>query len=699
MKYFTLRALICLIIFSNISRLSAQDVYYWNTHEKIILEEDRSSLTVSLSPDIQIEEILNVTHPSIKRIIPNRNDSADRAVVLLRQEWAGKLDQLVDDILLNPIFLHSATWGLKLNGEGIWLSNGILYKEGPGFNEPEFLQILSRYSDYTLTKTEMGYPKIILSDISEILPLSNELFESGIMAWTQPDFIVPARKNSDPLFPDQYFLQNTGQFGGTPGMDMNIVPAWALTLGDENIIVTVLDDGIEAHEDMEDKWGNSRVLPGYSPGDPFVSDGTPQDPSGDVHGQAVAGIIAASHNSLGGRGVAPFIKVQSAVPYKIGDTATVVGNFVDAITWGWKSGGHIINNSWTYYYCGENLFPAVETAIDSALNFGRNGKGVPVLFSAGYNGGGNTCVLYPASLPQVFTLSAINDSGLLSVYSPFGPSIDACMVSSGSVSNITTTDRMGVAGLDSGNYTSGFGGTSSAAAMASGVMALMISADSNLTETQIVNILTTTAFDLGSAGKDDSTGYGRVDAGAALQMVTGTFPVEWESFTGFYKNEKINLQWATSQEINSDYFSIEKRTGGHFQSIGTVAASGNTHSTSKYEFADHYPQSGANYYRLKQVDLNGEWHYSSVILVTVEDENLLTVNILGNNEEDEFLTLEILHPDPGKTVIEVIDLSGRMIYSTVNNSRNNRQEIQIPISNISDGLYMLRVIAEGRDPV
>ncbi|MEZ4850777.1 MAG: S8 family serine peptidase [Bacteroidia bacterium] len=346
------------------------------------------------------------------------------------------------------------------------------------------------------------------------------------------------------------------------------------------------------------------------------------------------------------------------------------------------------------------MFPAVETAIDSALNFGRNGKGVPVLFSAGYNGGGNTCVLYPASLPQVFTLSAINDSGLLSVYSPFGPSIDACMVSSGSVSNITTTDRMGVAGLDSGNYTSGFGGTSSAAAMASGVMALMISADSNLTEAQIVNILTTTAFDPGSAGKDDSTGYGRVDAGAALQMVTGTFPrSNGNHLPVFTKMKKSTFNGLLVRKLTRIIFQLRKRTGGHFQSIGTVAVSGNTHSTSKYEFADHYPQSGANYYRLKQIDLNGEWHYSSVILVTVEDENLLTVNILGNNEEDEFLTLEILHPDPGKTVIEVIDISGRMIYSTVNNSRNNRQEIQIPISNISDGLYMLRVIAEGRDPV
>lgn len=82
--------------------------------------------------------------------------------------------------------------------------------------------------------------------------------------------------------------------------------------------------------------------------------------------------------------------------------------------------------------------------------------------------------------------------------------------------DVTTTDRMGVVGYETGNYTNTFGGTSAACPQVSGVAALMLSANPNLTETQVRNILQNTATDMGTAGFDNTFGFGRVNACAAI---------------------------------------------------------------------------------------------------------------------------------------------------------------------------------------
>ena len=91
--------------------------------------------------------------------------------------------------------------------------------------------------------------------------------------------------------------------------------------------------------------------------------------------------------------------------------------------------------------------------------------------------------------------------------------------------DVVTTDREGALGYDPGNYTDGFGGTSAAAPQVAGVAALMLSVNPNLTEPQVRTILQQTATDMGSAGFDNTFGFGRVNALAAVQaalpLITG----------------------------------------------------------------------------------------------------------------------------------------------------------------------------------
>src|SRR5262249_2373308 len=114
---------------------------------------------------------------------------------------------------------------------------------------------------------------------------------------------------NDPLFPLQWYLKNTGQEGGTPGIDINVEKVWDDYNG-AGVTVGVYDDGVET----EGPNAQPDLVANYDPAlQPIVNgvplngqpiDNTPGN-DGDNHGTAVAGIIAAStNNNLGVAGIA-----------------------------------------------------------------------------------------------------------------------------------------------------------------------------------------------------------------------------------------------------------------------------------------------------------------------------------------------------------------------------------------------------------
>jgi len=128
---------------------------------------------------------------------------------------------------------------------------------------------------------------------------------------------------------------------------------------------------------------------------------------------------------------------------------------------------------------------------------------------------------YPAAHPESIAVGAVTDLGCRSAYSQYGPELAVVAPSNGGASGITTTDRTGSAGYNtSGAYYSGFGGTSSATPLTSGVAGLVLSADSSLTEAQVRATLQSTADKVGPepyvAGRNDRYGYGKVNAQAAV---------------------------------------------------------------------------------------------------------------------------------------------------------------------------------------
>ncbi len=365
-------------------------------------------------------------------------------------------------------------------------------------------------------------------------------------------YLTPKVQPNDPLLPRQWTLKNTGQSGGTPGADANVFPVWESGRHGEDVVISIVDDGVEsAHPDL-----TNRIVPqaGYDYRDqdaqpePEGANGVDAEgkPAADSHGTAVAGVAAASGNN--GIGVAGAAYAARLVPIRLiggnaGDDqeAKAMAHRLDLV--------HISNNSWGADDDGKTITapgPLMKAALDTALSQGRGGLGTIFVWSAG-NGGNeqdNANNDGYANHPGTIAVGALNDLGHRADYSEPG----ACLIVSAPSGNDKsrspgsfTTDLLGERGYNRADvesdiaeidYTSTFNGTSSAAPLVSGVVALMLQANPKLGWRDVQEVLIRSAAMaqpenpgwLTNSAKirfNHEFGAGRVDAAAAVQLASG----------------------------------------------------------------------------------------------------------------------------------------------------------------------------------
>lgn len=117
-------------------------------------------------------------------------------------------------------------------------------------------------------------------------------------------------------------------------------------------------------------------------------------------------------------------------------------------------------------------------------------------------------------------------------------------------------------------------------------------------------------------------------------------PIELVKFEAKVIDKKSQIKWATTKESNNDYFQIERSVNNmNFESVGKIAGRGNTNSFSQYNFEDALPENGRFYYRLKQVDYNGDFKYSKVISVASFAESVV-LNFKNPASENVDMVLE-----------------------------------------------------------
>ncbi len=252
--------------------------------------------------------------------------------------------------------------------------------------------------------------------------------DNPLVEYIEPDyevhaFLVP----NDTRFPEMYALRNTGQTGGTPGADIKATQAWDLFTGDPNLLVGVIDTGIDYnHPDLANNaWTNPGEVPGNGVDDDangfvddvhgydFVNnDGDPFDDNG--HGTHVSGTIAAEgNNNLGVVGVNWRAKI-AGIKFLNASGSGSTSDAVLAVNYAVTIGCRLTSNSWG----GGGFSQALLDAINAAGAAGQ------LFVAAAGNSGQNTDVTpsYPASYntPFIISVAATDHNDNLASFSNYG---------------------------------------------------------------------------------------------------------------------------------------------------------------------------------------------------------------------------------------------------------------------------------------
>ncbi|MCB0168547.1 MAG: peptidase S8 [Anaerolineae bacterium] len=303
---------------------------------------------------------------------------------------------------------------------------------------------------------------------------------SADVAFVEPNYIAYALDTpSDPYFTSQWAYDVAG-----------FSHAWDVTKGSSNIVVAIVDTGIDLdHPDLNCTVSNGagKLTSGFNF---YDNNNNPDDNNG--HGTHVAGTVAAcTDNSVGVSGSAPNVRLM---PVKVlGSTGSgSYSNVADGIVFAADNGAKIINLS-----LGGS---ANSTTLMNAVQYAYN-KGVLIVAASG---NANTSIYYPAAYSQVMAVGSTDSGDVRSSFSNYGSDLD--VVAPGEFIYSTLPGWYG--------YSSG---TSMASPHVAGLAALIWSAEPSLTHDEVRQSIRDTADDLGNIGYDSYYGYGRINAWAALE--------------------------------------------------------------------------------------------------------------------------------------------------------------------------------------
>jgi hypothetical protein len=176
-----------------------------------------------------------------------------------------------------------------------------------------------------------------------------------------------------------------------------------------------------------------------------------------------------------------------------------------------------------------------------------------------------------------------------------------------------------------------------------------------------------------------------------------SLPVELVEFTAQVVDGNVELKWTTATEIDNSHFEIERAgTDRIFSYIGEVEGNGNAIELIDYDFTDYTPFSGISFYRLKQVDFDGDFEYSAVVSVKVETG--LTMSFYPNPIIDRKLNIQVNGLGPEQTVdYTIVNHTGELVDSGTLQADDSTVIVTTLEfnENLPDGIYFLIVDAGG----
>lgn len=349
----------------------------------------------------------------------------------------------------------------------------LLVKPAKGTTEGDFSSLITAQGGKEVDKIPALNVRVVQVPAKALEAALVALLFNPKIEFAEKNFIAQAVGTAnDPYFGSEWHLSK-----------IQAPAAWDVTTGGSSTVIAVIDTGANySHPDLKGK-----LLAGYD----FVnSDSDASDDNG--HGTGVAGTAAAASNNA--TGVASVAWNCPVLPLKVLDASGSgsYSNIVKAINYAADKGARVINMSLGATSSSSTL----QSAVDYAWS-----KGAVLVAAAGNNG--NDTLFYPAACKNVVAVSATNSTDTITSWSSFGFYVDLAAPGE----NILTTWGSDYA------YVSG---TSFSSPITAATVALMISAQSKLTNTQAVDLLLKNTDDLGPGGYDVYYGFGRINAAKAV---------------------------------------------------------------------------------------------------------------------------------------------------------------------------------------
>lgn len=164
-------------------------------------------------------------------------------------------------------------------------------------------------------------------------------------------------------------------------------------------------------------------------------------------------------------------------------------------------------------------------------------------------------------------------------------------------------------------------------------------------------------------------------------------PIELNSFDGECNDETIYLNWATASEINNDYFDLEQGEDGvNFEKVAQVRGSGTVNTSSFYSSRTTVEK--GKYFRLKQVDYDGQYSYSNIIHVGCGEEN----PIIYPNPFEDNLTIKLNDFYSKNYSIAIKDMNGHVVKYLEFFDQSVKPNVVLDLAELAKGLYIIEIV-------
>ncbi len=167
-------------------------------------------------------------------------------------------------------------------------------------------------------------------------------------------------------------------------------------------------------------------------------------------------------------------------------------------------------------------------------------------------------------------------------------------------------------------------------------------------------------------------------------------PIELISFEIEPLENKNVIKWSTASEINNDYFVLERASEiNSWEIINITEGAGNSNTVLNYKFVDENLKSGINYYRLKQVDYDGNYEYSNIISAK---SIFVEKYIIVPNPAKNILNIYSTSEKHSQVNVEIFNENGIKVYSKESTRLNSSDKLEIDIQNFSNGVYFVNIL-------